>query len=803
MDSNFNKIALDLYGKIQTRFPNIQIGDDDANVLTKKKDVPKARFFEFEYEDNGEKIGTITMTLDADEGLVVEVSGDIIDKKHPGAIKFIRSFRPFAKDRLLNFKLQRLGKSNLDKRDYQFRSQVKDDMIMENKLYGTSRISYQDLGEARLVIKHSANVNPELPAGRTLHIESIYIENAEGERFKYPAKHLNGARALAEHIKHGGTPYDGIGLHIIGLSEELASLRKFKGYVTRNESLSEAMGDITSKVFERIEEVKKEIHNLQRTAYYEQFAESFQTQEAKEIPEDLMNDWVDRLTIRTFNEDLKAVFPYIFKLVDESEIPVKELSPDDLLDESGSEETDLKAKSYTETFSDSPEDQFENFINGIMGEDTEGQGVLDNRPDVRKQAVDQLNKIFQSELKAGVDNLNFDKLKELIPDEDFVQELDALDDPELDARLAVKAILQDLASSNEEIAKLLSSNQINFGDSENKVGGDEVPEPTAAAEPATPTPPTEPAAPETPVAETDDDPPFDGPYKKSTGDTVDKSGAKHSSHSKARHLARQGLKAAIAKAVKAGAKPDTELDFGHKKLTLLGAMQECGIDPSTMGIKSADPKSEILKAISGFWNSEKRNFTIGGTKAKKKAKDAAEELINSGADRDAVVSALKEVMMGIEKIDPSSDINQGHNILRLAGVKHNADMEEGSAEEDFSSLINNFKSQHGDADINQLFKQFQQQAGNGTSTKSSSQTGTIDGKPASYDDAMAKFKDIAGGMGFDGSSPDAMHKSIQDKLGGMMQGIQDKLPNQNMQVPGGQLNPSDMMKQIMSKIKFN
>lgn len=869
MDSNFNKIALDLYGKIQTRFPNIQIGDEDANVLSKKNDIPKARFFEFEYEENGEDIGTITMTLDADEGLVVEVSGDIVDKKHPGAIKFIRSFRPFAKDRLLNFKLQRLGKSNLDKRDYQFRSQVKDDMIMENKLYGTSRMSYQDLGEARLIIKHNENVNLDLPAGRTLHIESIYIENAQGERFKYPAKHLNGARALAEHIKHGGTPYDGIGMHIIGLSEELASLRKFKGYVSRHEALSEAMGDITSKVFERIEEVKKEIHSLQRPAYYEQFAESFQAHEAKEIPEDIMNDWVDRLTIRTFNEDLKAVFPYIFKLVGEGEIPVKELSPDDLLGEDpvdydkhsmigklrrgheannkgwgqlgalfaagNDEKASNKAlrngnRYYNMTHKTKgshtpggfpsttvpglgkvaemqPEDAFENFMDSIVGEAEGGMGVLDSRPEVRKQAIDQLNKIFQSELKGGVDNINFAKVKELIPNQDFATELDALGDKDLDARLAIKAILQDLSTSDEAIADLVSNDMLKFGDSEDKVGGDEVAAaPEAPAEPVAPEAPAEPTpaatpAPAAPVAEGDDDVPFEPDAPKKNPSAL--AGKYGQGHSTAKHLAKQGLKAAIAKAVKAGAKPDTELDFGHKKTTLLSAMQECGIDPASMGFSEANPKQEILKSISGFWNPEKRNFTIGGTRAKKKAKDAAEELIGSGADRNSVISALREVMAAIEKMDPSSQVNQGHDILRLAGVKHAPAVDEGSNEEDFASMIQQFKQDHGDADMDQLFQQFQQQAGSApTGTASKTQTGTIDGKPASYDDAMSKFKDIAGGMGFDGSSPEAMHKSIQGKLGNMMQGIQGQIPNQNIQVPGGQINPTDMMKQIMGKLNF-
>jgi hypothetical protein len=396
MKPNLNKIAKELYGKIQTRFADIEIGDENAEVLSKKEDIPLARFFEFEYNERGHAVGTIAITLDEEEGIVVQVSGNIAEKKHPGAYRFIRSFRQFAKNRLLNFDVQNIGKNNLDKRDYTFQAKKKElpmmEPIMENRLYGTARMSYQDLGEATLIIKHSQPVNPDLAAGRTMHIEGIWVENSLGERFRYPAKHINGARALAEHIKHGGHPYDAIGQHIISLSEELAQLRKFKGYVSRNEALSEAMGDITSKVLERIEQVKKEVHNLQRTAYYEQFAESFTDREEQMIPEEIMSDWIDRLTIRTFNEELKTAFPYIFKLVSETDIPVKELSPDDLLDEERTETKDEKGNVV------SWKDEGEWKKAGKK----DGRGKVTNLSDKARRETEKLNKKEKEVAEGGI-----------------------------------------------------------------------------------------------------------------------------------------------------------------------------------------------------------------------------------------------------------------------------------------------------------------------------------------------------------------------------------------------------------------
>jgi hypothetical protein len=143
MDANLDKVARDLYGTIQTRFRNIKMGDDNANVLSKKEDIPQARFFEFEYEEGGTPLGNVAITLDSTDGIVVQLSGDLVDDRTnlsgSSSYKFIRSFRQFAKDRLLNFDVQTIGKSNLDKRDYEFQAKRKEETvmpaIMENKLY--------------------------------------------------------------------------------------------------------------------------------------------------------------------------------------------------------------------------------------------------------------------------------------------------------------------------------------------------------------------------------------------------------------------------------------------------------------------------------------------------------------------------------------------------------------------------------------------------------------------------------------------------------------------------------------------
>jgi hypothetical protein len=673
MNTNLDRIALDLYGKIETRFSDIKIGDEEAKVLSKKSDIPHARFFEFEYKENGKNLGTVAITLDEDDGVVVQISGKLSDSKHPGVFKFLRGIRQFSKNRLLNFDVQNIGKSQLDKRDYEFQAKPKEESamaqspIMENKMYGTARMSYQDLGEAKLIVKHTQPVNLELAAGRTMHIESIWVENAEGERFKYPYKHLNGARALAEHLKHGGNLYDNIGQHICSLSEELAQLRKFKGYVGRNEALSEAMGDITDKVMERIEQIKKEVQGLQRTSYYEAFAESFASREDKMIPEEIMSDWIDRLTIRTFNEELKTAFPYIFRLVDETQIPVKSLSPDDLLDEAGSAARQAAiaiAKKKEKKMSEDPEDQFEASMDRIMSEDEEDTGenaIFSLNKATQVDAIDKLNQILQTELKGGPDGINaIESLKGLIDDPEFLETLKDID-PDLDARPLIQ---QYLTQQAPEIVQ-----QLHFG-GEGEIGGanvePEVPPalpveaPPVEAPPVAPVPgaeaglPPQPAPEAPPVAEgNDEDLPFDPPYRKAQGTVTDKSGAKHGGHSQAKHLAKAGMIKAIHKAKQAGAKLDTKLDFGHKEMTLHDCIRECGMEPNQFGFDDQEHSEsgvqQMLKDIAGFWNHEQKNFTIGGTRAKTKIVKG----FKNGEFTNATDEDLHKVLALIDKMDPS------------------------------------------------------------------------------------------------------------------------------------------------------
>lgn len=566
MNKNLNVIASELFDKIRTQFPNLALGDENSEPTSEPED---ARFFEFDYKHKGQILGRISVSLSEDDGLVVIYSNDVVDETNDVVKKqfysFLKELREFAKQHLLTFDTRDIAKSNLEKRDYEHLSQTNfgESKMSESKLFGTSMTSYQNLGNAKLIVKHSAPINAENPAGRAQRIESIYVENLDGERFKYPYRHLNGARALAQHVGNGGTPYDSIGKYVIGLSEELGKLRMFKHYVERNDTISEAMGSVTSKVMERIDSIKKEIHRLQSPSNYKEFAEAFTENEEISIPEEVMNDWIDRLTVRSFNEELKNVFPYIFKLVDETDIPVKEIGVDDLVETSEDSELEAGQKEVPEVV------KYEAILNRIA----EGADLFgDDNQDI----IAQLNELLAEPIPAGVDGTNAtESLQGIIDDEELLEVFKELGEVAPDSD--VRTILKDYIAIKDQEHGTDVLSQLEFGEEApaevppaEPVAAEPAPAPEAplAAQPA----PAAPAAPQPAMAES--------------------------------------LIKAIEKARKAGATAETVIRIAGKEMTLGEAVAKAGMKvEDVFGNKS----NELVEFIKSMYNAEEGSFPKGET----------------------------------------------------------------------------------------------------------------------------------------------------------------------------------------------
>jgi hypothetical protein len=134
--------------------------------------------------------------------------------------------------------------------------------------------------EARLMIKHKRNLD-ETDA-RHLYIESLFIETAEGERYKLPFNKLTGGRAMLEHVRQGGRPYDIRGQHITDIVEELNVLGRFERSVARETVLE---GDTAQLVSEAAVYRKTLKENLKRLGTGRGYATYFESWNPVELTE--------------------------------------------------------------------------------------------------------------------------------------------------------------------------------------------------------------------------------------------------------------------------------------------------------------------------------------------------------------------------------------------------------------------------------------------------------------------------------------------------------------------------------------
>ena len=502
---NLNVIAKDLFNKIRGQFPQVTLGNSNGQATT---EPTEARFFDFDFKESGNTLGKVSISISEEDGLVVMHSKDFVEQsdeplKH-GWYNFLKELRSFAKARVLGFDTRDITKSNLEKRDYDFLGQGKEvETVSESNLYGTTKTSFQTVGEARLVIKHSAPVNPAVAGGRTHRIESLFIESNAGERFKYPIKHLNGARAMARHVSEGGNPFDDFGKHISEMSAELNQLRKFKTYMNRSNVMAEGLKQYQSVVDERIEEIKSSCLKLQKQNNYKETFESYSKSELAEVPEDVKKSWIDELTIKTFNEELQDVFPYIYKLVSER-TAIEELGPTsfeahgyqggveprtlkyDLVGDFDPENpiSDMEIDNVQNLLSkagisadvqsdpsnfqgvvvhtdNNPEEiekvlggmietvdnfhEFESAMDDIVREDN---GLFSQDADAQADALEQLNQLMAKHFPAGVNGTNgIESLQGIIDDEELNSEIEKAANEDSDA--CMRPIIMDYISQKD------------------------------------------------------------------------------------------------------------------------------------------------------------------------------------------------------------------------------------------------------------------------------------------------------------------------------------------------------------------
>ena len=317
-------ISQDLFDKVRSRYSNLEMGDETGNVTS---DPREARFFDFDYTIEGNNLGRVSISINERGSLKMFYGQGILENADPISqnmwFDFLREMRNFAKRRLLRFDTRDITKSNLDKTDFQYLASVgtKEDTMSESKMFGSSKSSYLPLEKTRLIIRHSKAVDENQRGARSRNINSIYIENEEGERFKYPFIHKAGALAMQRHVANGGRPYDDCGKAIIKMSEQIAQLAAFKKHVGKHDSMHADANEITERACMKLDGLRNHIGSLSKQHHYDTWKETIapgSQDEQAVLDQATMENYKSKFTVSTFAEDLSQYFPLIHSIMKEA-----------------------------------------------------------------------------------------------------------------------------------------------------------------------------------------------------------------------------------------------------------------------------------------------------------------------------------------------------------------------------------------------------------------------------------------------------------------------------------------------------
>ena len=192
---------------------------------------------------------------------------------------------------------------------------VEETIVVEASLgsmRGSIKTSNQPLGGTKIIVKHTKAVNEEVRGSRSRNIQKIFIENNE-ERFLFPSKNLNGARAMARHLYNGGQMHDTVGESIVAMCTELKTLKEFANYVKRAGLINEQNNDYVELARQHISTIKETFKKLSGVKTYSKAVESLKDMDNIDVVNEVNLE--DHFTETHFDDKVGKVHETISKLV--------------------------------------------------------------------------------------------------------------------------------------------------------------------------------------------------------------------------------------------------------------------------------------------------------------------------------------------------------------------------------------------------------------------------------------------------------------------------------------------------------
>ena len=253
--------------------------------------------------------------------------------------------------------------------------------------YGSRKVSYMgEQTQARLVINHNRVLGEN--DKRFRYVESLFIETADQERFRLPFKSLAGGRAMLEHVRSGGRPYDIRGNHITEVVSEMAVLSRFNRAQHHRvyEGVTQELVESAQQYYRNLQETIKHLGSPRGyQAYFESWAPD-QVGEAEALVENLRDLFVEQ----TLDARIEAALPTLAKIQQQG--------------------NNMKEAQI-----------FENWVNQL----SEGTWALPETP----EQMEKLNELMSGELIVGPDATNAtEQLYDIVGDDELFDILNDLAD---------------------------------------------------------------------------------------------------------------------------------------------------------------------------------------------------------------------------------------------------------------------------------------------------------------------------------------------------------------------------------------
>ena len=328
-------ISQDLFDKVRSRFTNLEMGDETGAVTI---DPAEARFFDFDFVNEGVNLGRVSISLNDLGSLKIYYSQGITENQDDHATQmwfnFLKEMRLFSMRRLLRFDTRDIAKNNLDKNDFQHLAATQGpkeepDMNTMNESrwnHKSSRKTSRAVqGKTEVIVRHAHAVEETYPGARSQskNIKAIFIQNHDGERFKYPFIHTAGAFAMAQHVDHGGVPHDPAGKAIIKMSENIAKLGEFQRHIQRSALHDDAHG-IAERAIGHMNELKARVAAIGKRHHYEAWREDFEMSGMGDNTDEMvldavtLEDYKSKFTQTNFQEELVGFFPLLHSIMSET-----------------------------------------------------------------------------------------------------------------------------------------------------------------------------------------------------------------------------------------------------------------------------------------------------------------------------------------------------------------------------------------------------------------------------------------------------------------------------------------------------